>query len=711
MRLHLLAALTLLLASGCLTDAEDDANTDDLGQAAEEITKLPPPPPPPPVEQLLAPLDPQLTLRRADRLQLTWRDRTTLESGYQVQRKIGVYGSWTTVAPYGALTTGTTAVTTLSGLTPQTLVCARVRAYNGTTSVYSPARCAYTKSSVARRLQRVRLEITTANVADAGTDNRMSVRLNSPPIIPETTTYLPRGNRTFLDLPGDDFVPGQTTRYDLIPPGDLGDLTQIYLEKEGTNGLCIAGLRLIANGSLNAPDGRVLFERQYGDTAATCHWIDSATGFQPALTIDFDELRASPEWQAATAGAWTCDDAVTCANEVFPMELDTLEERLEGVIGHAISATGFVTWGDLTAGEGLHLTTLDRFSLGMELDLQGVHLGGNTHARIRGAIHLTATATPTGTLLGTRLDDVRVGVDASDLDEALVDTVCFGLTLVPQCFVLGDLIESYLEGKIEDRFTPINETVEVPRAGAGCVVLRAPTGSDHVIEATVVSCTDLDDDLIDDAWELAYGLDPNDDADARLDPDGDGQTNLQEFLAGSDPSCRWNPGDPDYCRDCGPCGAGEADCDTDDECTGGLICAQNVGAQYGYPATWDVCACPWAPGDANYCRDCGPCGVGQGDCDADAECAEGTACHSNVGARYGLPADYDVCECALTPGADDYCDVCGPCAVGAGDCDSNVECATGEVCATDVGLAWGYPEATDVCVCTAVLGCAQQTAP
>jgi hypothetical protein len=48
--------------------------------------------------------------------------------------------------------------------------------------------------------------------------------------------------------------------------------------------------------------------------------------------------------------------------------------------------------------------------------------------------------------------------------------------------------------------------------------------------------TDTDEDGIPDSWEIAYGLNPNNPADAAMDPDQDGLTNLQEYLAGTDPS-------------------------------------------------------------------------------------------------------------------------------------------------------------------------------
>jgi hypothetical protein len=54
-------------------------------------------------------------------------------------------------------------------------------------------------------------------------------------------------------------------------------------------------------------------------------------------------------------------------------------------------------------------------------------------------------------------------------------------------------------------------------------------------QAPPASNGDADNDGMDDAWELANGLDPSDPGDADLDPDEDGMSNLDEFLAGTDP--------------------------------------------------------------------------------------------------------------------------------------------------------------------------------
>jgi len=47
---------------------------------------------------------------------------------------------------------------------------------------------------------------------------------------------------------------------------------------------------------------------------------------------------------------------------------------------------------------------------------------------------------------------------------------------------------------------------------------------------------DSDGDGLPDNWEVAYGLNPNNAADANQDPDGDGLTNWQEFQQGTSPT-------------------------------------------------------------------------------------------------------------------------------------------------------------------------------
>ncbi len=51
---------------------------------------------------------------------------------------------------------------------------------------------------------------------------------------------------------------------------------------------------------------------------------------------------------------------------------------------------------------------------------------------------------------------------------------------------------------------------------------------------------DLDGDGLPDGWEADYGLNTNCVADAALDPDGDGMSTWQEFIAGTDPTNQLN---------------------------------------------------------------------------------------------------------------------------------------------------------------------------
>ncbi|RPI26515.1 MAG: hypothetical protein EHM61_11585 [Acidobacteria bacterium] len=166
-----------------------------------------------------------------------------------------------------------------------------------------------------------------------------------------------------------------------------------------------------------------------------------------------------------------------------------------------------------------------------------------------------------------------------------------------------------------------------------------------------------------------------------------------------------------YCEKCGPCQKGEGDCDSDDECEDGLFCVNNVGDDYGFDYTIDVClerdesACDQMreDHDYDYCRLCGPCDAGEGDCDSDAECKIGLECAENVGEEYGLDDQFvDICqvndECADLIGDEDFCSVCGPCVEGQGDCDGDSECAPGLLCVNNVGAGFGWDWQVDVCL-------------
>ena len=192
-----------------------------------------------------------------------------------------------------------------------------------------------------------------------------------------------------------------------------------------------------------------------------------------------------------------------------------------------------------------------------------------------------------------------------------------------------------------------------------------------------------------------------------VEVDGDATNNAQlyDLEVISTGVCPWPLGHAHYCRDCGPCDAGEGDCDGNAQCNPGLMCVNDVGANYGFDPIIDVCetppSCPWPLGHAHYCRDCGPCDAGEGDCDGNAECNAGLMCVNDVGANYGFDPIIDVCEtppsCPWPLGHAHYCRDCGPCDAGEGDCDGNAECNPGLMCVNDVGANYGFDPIIDVC--------------
>jgi hypothetical protein len=188
--------------------------------------------------------------------------------------------------------------------------------------------------------------------------------------------------------------------------------------------------------------------------------------------------------------------------------------------------------------------------------------------------------------------------------------------------------------------------------------------------------------------------------------------------------CQASQCEGDFCNIECPCAEGEGDCDSDAECQAGLECGQDNGPIWGCGTYVDICFDPANPGtlpqlpgggcngdlrcDTSFCHaDC-PCLEGQGDCDpGQGQCAPGLICGTDNGADWTCSSSTDVCivDPAISGGGCNghnrchvgYCDPSCPCNEGYGHCRENADCATGLVCASNIGEYFDCPASVNIC--------------
>jgi len=167
---------------------------------------------------------------------------------------------------------------------------------------------------------------------------------------------------------------------------------------------------------------------------------------------------------------------------------------------------------------------------------------------------------------------------------------------------------------------------------------------------------------------------------------GNEEENADESEAGTETEteakCSPSADDWDCCSEAAPCGLGEGDCDTDEECAGPLVCGDNncEGGDYRMDCCQEKVCLPGL-NDWTCCTESSPCGLGNGDCDSDIDCQGILVCGDNNCAD----GDYrmDCCQKKpCNPEDNDWhcCTKDAPCAAGGGDCDHDEECEGDLVC-------------------------------
>ena len=259
------------------------------------------PPPPPPLPTVYYPTGPAAPLGFAvDRdvsdepdgncvgqphdVCARWVNGSTASTA-SLQRGPAQNGPWTQVA---FRSTGLTKDTTteMFDLNPpvDARVCYRVVLSDNWGSTSSPVKCVYTRDGLERSLWRARVRLRTSTLPGSSSDAGVQVRLQSPVGLDLPP---PTGNETWLDTPLDDFAGGSDVWYELSTKGlgDVSDVTQLTIDLEGSDDLCLREIELELN-------GRRAYQRDVGPAA--CMPVTDGTN----LFITHDELRASPDWQS-----------------------------------------------------------------------------------------------------------------------------------------------------------------------------------------------------------------------------------------------------------------------------------------------------------------------------------------------------------------------------------------------------------------------------
>merc|ERR1711962_1592243 len=96
--------------------------------------------------------------------------------------------------------------------------------------------------------------------------------------------------------------------------------------------------------------------------------------------------------------------------------------------------------------------------------------------------------------------------------------------------------------------------------------------------------------------------------------------------------------------------------------------------------------CTGSYGDENCCTPANPCGLGEGDCDKDADCKSGLTCRQDLdNCKFFNPNARPNSECCVRPtdhctgfyGKENCCTPANPCGLGEGDCDKDADCKSG----------------------------------
>lgn len=274
------------------------------------------------------------------------------------------------------------------------------------------------------------------------------------------------------------------------------------------------------------PDG---IEVTYGSNPTDIGSVPSAGGLPITDTFEdgiFDPARWSTDLNVAVAGAAVAEQGghitLTGRGHFFT------REEFDPVALNGIYLTG--KWTFRSADDFVQiLTRSDAFPAGQ-------------YGETQEGVEFYASQTDNSINISTRGGSFTVGAQ----QRSGVLTLLSGRTYQ---FTLIDAGSGYLSLRLTDTGNPANTAIinaEISSSAAvkNHVVFHNREGArtSHLEEVVIGRLTDTDGDTMPDFWETAYGLDKNT-ADAAVDQDTDGFTNLEEYRKGLDPKKNDTDGD------------------------------------------------------------------------------------------------------------------------------------------------------------------------
>jgi hypothetical protein len=398
-------------------------------------------------EPPVAPRTMRITERTANTCFLTWKDNSAFEEVNLLEHQEGD-GPWEVAAEFGPLS-GWQEYEDVD-LNPDTRYCYCVKVENsfGTNVTPQPQRaCVYTRDGNNLPVWRAQFKIRIADIPDAGTEDDVCVRLQSPLV-----TYSPNGNATWLDYGPrlvqvyplvwlDDFARGREFTYDLGLDWvrELSDVSMISIKKDGSDALGIAELALVIN-------GKVVFEKYFGETASTCQWIDQGDGYSPVYTIFHSELRAHEKWQGFIDSPIWLPPALTISNE-------HIVSLLESTIGNAIHGSKLY-WDHLNGSEWVEATKANDSTLHVDLDLAADVSGPNPEVDIDFDLKFKIECdNETGT---ATLNVTTLNFNPNAIYDWFDDVVTLGIV---------EFFDDDIEDDIEASFDPITKSIILDTGG------------------------------------------------------------------------------------------------------------------------------------------------------------------------------------------------------------------------------------------------------